>query len=159
MKLTINDRVYEVSVPGDEPLLWVLRDDLGLTGTKPGCEAGVCGYCTVLVGGRPVPACQTPAGEAVGKGIRTIDGLAATDSGGEERLHPVQQAFLEEQALQCGWCAAGQVLAAVALLDRIPRPSREQVDEAMGAVHCRCGSYPRIRAAVNRAAAGKEERG
>jgi isoquinoline 1-oxidoreductase alpha subunit len=152
--LTINDRIYEAeSVPEAEPLLWVLRDDLGLTGTKPGCDTGRCGSCTVLLDGRPAPACTTPAGEAAGREIRTIEGLATGVAGADGPLHPIQTAFLEEQAFQCGWCASGQILTTVALLGEHPDPTEEQVVEAMGDVLCRCGAYPRIRAAVRRAAA------
>lgn len=153
MKLTVNGRTLDVSAPESEPLLWVLRDDLGLTGTKPGCDVGACGSCTVLIEGRPTFACRTPVGEAIGHEIRTIEGLAAQSPSGDERLHPVQQAFLDEQALQCGWCAAGQLLTAAALLETRPDPTEGQIIEAMDTALCRCGTYSRIKAAVVRAAA------
>jgi aerobic-type carbon monoxide dehydrogenase small subunit (CoxS/CutS family) len=152
MELTVNGRAYRVHVPADEPLLWVLRDDLGLTGTKPGCGEGVCGCCLVLVDGQPTYACQLTAAEAVGRPITTIEGLATVEPGAEPRLHPVQQAFLDAQAGQCGWCLSGQILSTVALLAAHPAPEPAEVDAAMDRVYCRCGVYGRIRAAIQRAA-------
>jgi isoquinoline 1-oxidoreductase subunit alpha len=152
MELTVNGRAYRVDAPADEPLLWVLRDDLGLTGTKPGCGEGVCGCCLVLVDGQPTYACTTTAAEVEGRAITTIEGLTAQDAGGEAKLHPVQQAFLDAQAGQCGWCLSGQILSTVALLAAHPAPGPAEVDAAMDRVYCRCGVYRRIRAAIQRAA-------
>lgn len=152
MELTINGRAYQLDVPADEPLLWVLRDDLGLTGTKPGCGEGVCGCCLVLVDGQPAYACQTTAAELAGRAITTIEGLTTQEAEGEAQLHPVQQAFLDAQAGQCGWCLSGQILSTVALLAAHPEPGPAEVDAAMDRVYCRCGVYGRIRAAIGRAA-------
>jgi len=123
INLTVNGRTLEASVPPDEPLLWVLRDDLGLTGTKPGCGVGACGLCTVLIDGRPAHSCRTPARDTAGRSIRTVEGLAARDAEGREVLHPVQQAFLELQVPQCGWCTPGQLVTAASFLDEHPDPS------------------------------------
>lgn len=152
MDLTINNSSHTVP-DGDpqRPLLWVLRDELGLTGTKYGCGAGVCGACTVHVGGRPVRSCVTPLGAAAGREIRTIEGLAQRAANGGLHLHPVQQAFLELQVPQCGWCMSGQMMTAAALLADTPEPSGEDIAAAMRN-YCRCGCYARIRQAVTRAA-------
>jgi len=129
-----------------EPLLWVLRNRLGLTGTKFGCGEGQCGACTVLLHGRAVRSCLTPASAAVGAKIITIEGLDR-----QGRLTPVQQAFLEEGAFQCGYCTSGMVMTATALLAEHPQPSEAQVLDAMNGNMCRCGTYPRIREAIRRA--------
>lgn len=133
--------------PPDRPLLTVLRDELHLTGTKYGCGEGQCGACTVLIGGQPIRSCQTPVSSVDGASLTTIEGLAQG-----ETLHPVQQGFLDEGAFQCGYCTPGMILTAAALLDRIPKPSESQIREALNGNVCRCGGYPRIIAAVQRAA-------
>lgn len=146
IKLTINGRVQEVEVPEDTPLLWVLRDTLGLTGTKYGCGIAVCGACTVHVDGAPVRACVTPAASVAGKSITTIEGLSA------DGAHPVQQAWIEIDVPQCGYCQPGQIMSAAALLAKNPAPADADIDQAMSGNICRCGTYPRIRKAIHRAA-------
>ena len=153
MELMINGQNY--NVPDSQEtrmLIWVLRDELALTGTKYGCGAGICGSCTVLVDGKPARSCLTPASTVVGKEITTIEGLAELQSGEEEKLHPVQQAFLETQTPQCGYCMSGQMMTAAALLDENPSPSEEEIVAGMNSVYCRCGTYVRIKEAVGRAA-------
>ena len=153
MELKINGQNYDIpDDQGTRMLIWVLRDELALTGTKYGCGAGICGSCTVLVDGKPARSCLTPASTVVGKEITTIEGLAEIQSGGEEKLHPVQQAFLETQTPQCGYCMSGQMMTAAALLDENPSPSEEEIVAGMNSVYCRCGTYVRIKEAVARAA-------
>lgn len=147
MKLTINGQSVEVRAAGETPLLWVVRDELGLTGTKFGCGLGLCGACTVHLDGEAVRSCQTPVSAAAGKRVTTIEGLARG-----EQLHAVQQAWIEQDVVQCGYCQSGQVMAAAALLKKNARPSDAQIDEAMAGNICRCGTYERIRAGVHRAA-------
>jgi len=147
--LKVNGRDVNVETETDRPLLDVLREDLGLIGTKYGCGEGECGACTVLIDGRATRSCITAIREANGKSVTTIEGLA-TDA----RLHPVQQAFLDAQAMQCGYCVPGQILAAVDLLNRQPHPSRDEIVETMTRNICRCCNYPKIFAAV--AAAGEQ---
>ncbi|HEX9894813.1 MAG TPA: (2Fe-2S)-binding protein [Gemmatimonadales bacterium] len=147
MKLTINGVARDVDVPPAMPLLWVLRDVLGLTGTKYGCGMALCGACTVHLDGNPIRSCSTPVSAAEGKAVRTIEGLAQND-----RDHPVQQAWAEVNVPQCGYCQAGQLMSAAALLERSPRPSAEEIDSFMAGNLCRCGTYLRIRQAVQRAA-------
>jgi aerobic-type carbon monoxide dehydrogenase small subunit (CoxS/CutS family) len=144
--LVINGTRRRVDLPGDTPLLWVLRDSLGLTGAKYGCGAGHCGACTVHLDGVAVRSCTIPVAGAAGKRITTIEGLSRDGS------HPVQRAWMAEDVAQCGYCQAGQIMAAAALLRSNPRPSDEQIDAAMSGNLCRCGTYQRIRAAVHRAA-------
>jgi isoquinoline 1-oxidoreductase alpha subunit len=152
MQLTVNDQVYEVPEAPDRPLLWVLRDELGLTGTKFGCGIGICGSCTVLLDGVPARSCITFISSLQGKAVRTLEGLAEITPQGELLLHPVQQAFLEEQVHQCGWCQSGQMLTAAALIEQYPDPTDDQIRQGMNGVYCRCGTYHRIRKAVRKAA-------
>ena len=144
--LQINDKQHQLEADPAMPLLWALRDLLGLTGTKYSCGIAVCGACTVLVEGKPVRSCVTPVSAVSGKAITTIEGLSA------DRSHPVQQAWLEEQVPQCGYCQSGQIMSAVALLNSKPQPTDADIDAAMSGVLCRCGTYPRIRKAIKRAA-------
>ena len=148
MKLTINRHLYSVdNKNASRKLLWFLRDDLGLIGTRFGCGAGICGACTVLVDGQPKRSCITPLSSvADGPSIRTVEDLAATGS-----LHPVQQAFIDEQTPQCGWCMSGQMMVAVALLEINPTPTDPEIEDAMAHNYCRCGCYSRLRRAVRRA--------
>jgi aerobic-type carbon monoxide dehydrogenase small subunit (CoxS/CutS family) len=148
LKLNVNGTEIEVKAAEGEPLLWVLRNKLGLTGTKYGCGEGQCGACTVLLDGRATRSCLTPAGAAVGAKITTVEGLEQ-----KGMLSPVQRAFLEEGAFQCGYCTSGMVMAVTALLAEHAHPSGEQILEAMNGNMCRCGTYPRILAAIRRAAA------
>jgi aerobic-type carbon monoxide dehydrogenase small subunit (CoxS/CutS family) len=144
--LKINGQSRAVDVAPDMPLLWALRDKLDLVGTKYSCGIGVCGACTVLVNGAPIRSCTTPAIAMAGAEITTIEGL---DPNGN---HPVQRAWIQEDVAQCGYCQGGQVLTAAALLARNPDPSDDDIDAAMSGVLCRCGTYPRIRKAIKRAA-------
>ncbi len=152
MQINVNEKMYEVPDAPDRLLVWVLRDELGLTGTKFGCGIGQCGTCTVLLDGAPVKSCLTLLSTLTGKKIRTIEGLAETKTSGESRLNPVQQAFLDEEVPQCGWCMPAQMLTATALLAKQPNPSEDEIRQGMNAVYCRCGTYPRVRKAVARAA-------
>ncbi len=147
MKLTVNGNVHDVAIPEDMPLLWAIRDALGLTGTKFGCGMAQCGACTVLVDGEPVRSCVRPAASVVGKSITTIEGLSLA---GE---NPVQKAWAELDVVQCGFCQSGQILAAVALLKAKPQPTDGDIDAALSGNICRCGTYQRIRGAVHQAAA------
>jgi isoquinoline 1-oxidoreductase alpha subunit len=149
MKLIVNGHPLELDLEPDMPLLWALRDVAGILGPKYGCGIAACGACTVFVNGEPVRSCTLPVGAVEGE-VTTIEGLAP-----EGQLHPVQQAWLEEQVAQCGYCQAGQIMSAVALLDAIPQPTDADIDNAMGGNLCRCGTYPRIRSAIHRAAAIK----
>ncbi|GLS30325.1 isoquinoline 1-oxidoreductase, alpha subunit [Mesorhizobium albiziae] len=149
MRLTVNGKAIDIDADPEMPLLWALRDIAGILGPKFGCGIAACGACTVHVGGVPVRSCVLPVGD-VEDNVLTIDGLAQ-----DGRLHPVQQAWLEEQVAQCGYCQAGQIMTAVALLDEISDPTDEDIDNAMGGNLCRCGTYPRIRAAIKRAASLK----
>ena len=146
ISLQVNGKKYEVEVPPNTPLLWVIRESLGLTGTKFGCGISQCGVCTVHVNGEAIRSCVTPVSSVVGKEIVTIEGLSA--AGG----HPVQQAWMAEDVVQCGYCHSGQIMAAAALLAKNPRPSDADIDRAMSGNLCRCGTYQRIRRAIHRAA-------
>jgi isoquinoline 1-oxidoreductase alpha subunit len=145
-KLTVNGRPATVDVPADMPLLWVLRDVLNLRGTKYGCGIGSCGACTVHIGGRAVRSCQTPVAAAADAKITTIEGLSA------DGTHPVQLAWQEIDVPQCGYCQAGQMMSAAALLAKTPKPSDQDIDAAMNGNICRCGTYLRIRQAIHKAA-------
>ena len=152
MKLRVNGQEHEVAAPDDMPLLWVLRDLLGLTGTKYGCGVGQCGACLVHVDGRPRRSCMTSAAQVAGRSVTTIEALPADAS------HPVQRAWAELDVVQCGYCQSGQIMSAVALLAEKPRPSDADIDAALGRQLCRCGTYQRVRAAVHRAAELTAER-
>jgi isoquinoline 1-oxidoreductase alpha subunit len=151
MKLTINETEYDISEAPPRPLLSVLRDEMGLTGTKFGCGAGFCGACTVHINGEAVRSCVTPLSTVAGE-IRTIEGLPAVAADGTIALHPVQQAFLEDQVPQCSWCMSGQMMTAAAFLSKNPTPSEADIVQAMGENYCRCGCYFRIKGAVAKAA-------
>jgi isoquinoline 1-oxidoreductase subunit alpha len=144
--LVVNGAPRAVIADPDTPLLWVLRDVLGLTGTKYGCGVGVCGACTVLLDGRPVRSCQIPLAEAAGKAFTTIEGLS------RDSTHRCQRAWLDEDVAQCGYCQPAMILTACALLERRPDPSDADIDAALDDLVCRCGTYPRIRRAIHRAA-------
>jgi isoquinoline 1-oxidoreductase alpha subunit len=145
IKLTINDKERELDVDADTPLLWALRDEAGLTGTKFGCGIGLCGACTVLLEGEPVRSCAVTMGDIAGRHVQTIEGLSP------DRSHPVQQAWIAENVPQCGYCQSGMILATVALLKRIPQPTDADIDAAISNI-CRCGTYQRLRRAIHRAA-------
>lgn len=147
IEITVNGKAAEVDLAGDTPLLWVLRDGLGLTGTKYGCGIGACWACAVHLDGRAVPSCLISLDDAAGKEILTIEGL------GQGGLHPVQEAWIAMQVAQCGYCQSGQIMTAAALLGSNPTPSTAEIDEAMGPVLCRCATYGRIRQAIGEASA------
>lgn len=144
--LTVNGEQTTVDVRPDTPLLWVIRDSLGLTGTKFGCGISQCGACTVHMNGSPIRSCVTPISAAAGSTITTIEGLS------DDGLHAVQQAWIEEDVPQCGYCQSGQIMSAAALLERTPNPSDDDIDAAMSGNICRCGTYGKIRTAIHRAA-------
>jgi isoquinoline 1-oxidoreductase subunit alpha len=146
--LLINGKQHQVDVPDDMPMLWVLRDVLGMTGTKFGCGVAQCGACTIHLGGEPVRSCQLPAAAVGGRPITTIEGAGDTPTG-----RKVQQAWLDEEVVQCGYCQPGQIMSATALLNQIPSPTDNDIDAAMSGNICRCGTYVRIRAAIHGAAA------
>jgi aerobic-type carbon monoxide dehydrogenase small subunit (CoxS/CutS family) len=148
IKLKVNGTVREVDAPPGMPMLWVLRDVLDMTGTKFGCGMALCGACTIHIDGSPVRACVTPIIAVGNREVTTIEGLAAKDG----TLHPVQQAWVDENVPQCGYCQSGQVMSACALLKSNPKPSDADIDAAMSGNLCRCGMYPRIRKAIHRAA-------
>ncbi len=146
-QLQINGRSVDVDVPVETPLLWVLRDELGMTGTKFGCGMALCGACTVHMDGAPIRSCVTPLSAVTGQAISTIESMQADQVG---RI--VQRAWVENNVAQCGYCQAGQIMTAVNLLKTTPKPTEQQIDEAMSGNICRCGTYPRIRAAIQQAA-------
>ena len=146
MKLRVNGESHDVDVPADMPLLWVLRDVLGLTGTKFGCGMAQCGACTVHLGDGPIRSCVTPVSAVGERAVTTIEGLSP------DGTHPVQKAWLDVDVVQCGYCQPGQIMAAAALLKAKPRPTDADIDAALSGNVCRCGTYQRIRAAVHRAA-------
>jgi len=146
LDLDINEKTYTVDVDPQMPLLWVIRDFVGLTGTKFGCGIAQCGACTVHVDGNPIRSCVFPASAAVGRKITTIEGISS------DRSHPVQKAWIEHQVPQCGYCHSGQIMTAVTLLDNNSEPTDADIDTAMQGIICRCGTYPRIREAIHTAA-------
>jgi isoquinoline 1-oxidoreductase alpha subunit len=146
IEFTLNNRPIQVDVPADMPLLWVLRDELGLTGTKYGCGIAQCGACTVHLNGGAVRSCVVPVGSVAGAQVRTIEGLAGPDT-----LHAVQAAWIEEQVPQCGYCQPGMIMAVSAFLAENPEPADDEIDRAITNI-CRCGTYPRVRKAIHRAA-------
>jgi len=149
MELTINGRKREVDVPSDMPVLWVLRDVLGMTGTKFGCGMALCGACTVQIAGQAIRSCVTPVSVAAGKAITTIEAIGNTAAGKK-----VQEAWIALDVPQCGYCQSGQIMSASALLAKNPHPTDSDIDAAMGGNICRCGTYRRIRAAIKQAAQG-----
>lgn len=146
-QLQVNGQARDLDVPDDMPLLWALRDELGMTGTKYGCGMALCGACTVHVDGTPIRACITPVADVTGRTITTIESMQADPVG-----QLVQQTWIEQNVAQCGYCQAGQIMSAVSLLKTSPAPTEQQIDEAMSGNICRCGTYPRIRAAIHQAA-------
>lgn len=142
--LTVNGTRHQLDVPPDTPLLWVIREVIGLTGTKFGCGMSLCGACTVHVEGKAIRSCVTPVSEVAGKEVTTIEGIPES--------HPVKQAWIADDVPQCGWCQPGQIMAATALLAANPKPDDAAIDEAMEGILCRCGTYQRIRRAIHRAA-------
>ncbi|MFC3108973.1 (2Fe-2S)-binding protein [Undibacterium arcticum] len=147
ISLNINGKKHQVDAPDDKPLLWVLRDDLHMTGTKFGCGAALCGACTVHIDGNPVRSCVMPIKAVAGRKVTTIEGIGATPLG-----QKVQRTWVELNVPQCGYCQSGQVMAAVALLSKIPKPTDTDIDQAMSGNICRCGMYPRIRRALHQLA-------
>lgn len=145
VKFKVNGKQQSIDIPSDTPLLWVLREQLQLTGSKYGCGAGLCGACTVLIDGQPQRACITPLGDVQGKTVITIEGIPAS--------HPVKKAWLADEVSQCGYCQPGQIVSAVALLKKKPKPSDADIDNAMSGNLCRCGTYDRIRRAIQTASA------
>ena len=153
IRFTLNNAAVEVDAPDDMPLLWVLRDKLGLTGTKYGCGMALCGACTVHVNGTAMRCCVLPIAAVAGKSVTTIEGL-----GSETSLHPVQQAWIDEQVPQCGYCQPGMIMAVTAFLQTNPDPSDAAINDSITNI-CRCGTYPRIRKAIHRAAGVLRESG
>ena len=151
--IIVNGKKLQVDVDSDTPLLWTLRENLGLTGTKFGCGIAQCGACTVHVDGQPIRSCITPIGSVKGKRITTIEGLSANGS------HPLQKAWIAEEVPQCGYCQSGQIMSAAALLSAKPKPSDADIDAAMSGNICRCGTYQRIRRAIHRAAGNLAQEG
>jgi isoquinoline 1-oxidoreductase subunit alpha len=148
IELTVNGTTHAIDADPSTPLLWVLRDTIGLTGTKFGCGIAMCGACVVHMDGQPLRSCVTPLRAVAGHRITTIEGI----NGDRPGLHPLQQAWIDEQVPQCGYCQSGQLMSAAALLARVPSPTDADIDQAMAGNLCRCGTYPRIRKAIKRAA-------
>lgn len=146
LSFKLNQRMETINIDPDTPLLWVLRDHFGLTGTKYSCGMGICGSCTVHIDGKPEQSCRIPISQIAGKHVLTIEGLAI------DGLHPVQKAWVDEEVSQCGYCQSGQIMTAVDLLNKKPHPSDEDIDVAMNRNLCRCGTYQRIRKAIHKAA-------
>ena len=153
ISLTVNGRRHTIDASPEMPLLWALRDKIGLTGTKYGCGVGQCGSCTVHLDGGAVRSCQTPVGSVGARAITTIEGLSP------DGTHPVQRAWVAEEVAQCGYCQSGQIMAAAALLRATPRPGDAEIDAAMAGILCRCGTYDRIRRAIHRAATREASNG
>lgn len=151
MKLTINQKIHQVDAPEDMPILWALRDILGMTGTKFGCGKALCGACTVMLDGQPVRSCVTPIKKAVDKNITTIEAISEQPAG-----RAIQAAWLEKNVPQCGYCQSGQIVSATALLNTNPQPNDSDIDSAMSGNICRCGTYNRIRDAIKQAASNME---
>ena len=147
IKFSVNGKAVDVKAEGDTPLLWVVRDEVGLTGTKFGCGAGLCGACTVQLDGAPIRSCQTPVSAVAGKKVSTIESLSTNNS------HPLQKAWIAHDVPQCGYCQSGQLMSAAALLAKNKNPSDADIDSAMSGNICRCGTYGRIKAAIKSAAA------
>ncbi|MBI4444980.1 MAG: (2Fe-2S)-binding protein [Acidobacteria bacterium] len=147
ISVTVNGKSYDLDVASDTPLLWVLRDSLGLTGTKFGCGVALCGSCTVHVNGKATRSCVTPISAVAGQSITTIEGLSS------DSTHPLQVAWTKEEVPQCGYCQSGQIMAAAALLSQKPKPTRQEIDRALSGNICRCGTYLRVRRAIEVAAA------
>lgn len=147
MIIKINNQTHTIDVPTNMPLLWVLRDILGLTGTKYGCGIGQCGACTVLVEGEPLRSCALPISAFAGKQVQTIEYFST-----KKELHPVQQAWIEEDVAQCGYCQSGQIMGAIALLKKNPKPTDDEIQQSMNGYLCRCGTYPRVKKAIKKAA-------
>ncbi len=152
IQLQVNKEVFVIDVEADEPLLWALRDSCGISGPKFGCGAALCGSCTVLIDGQAIRSCVTPAADVAGRAVTTIEGLSK-----DGKLHPVQEAWLKENVPQCGYCQCGQIMAAVALLKKVPHPNEDQIEAAMSGNICRCGTYPRIVKAIKRASEASHE--
>jgi isoquinoline 1-oxidoreductase alpha subunit len=150
IELTVNGIKHQVDVVPEMPLLWVLRDELGITSPKYGCGVALCGACTVRIDGKTVRSCQSHIGDVAGKSVVTIEGL------GDGDRHPVLQAWIEHQVPQCGYCQTGQIMQVISLLELIPKPTDEEINEVMSGNLCRCGTYPRIRTAIHAAAAKME---
>lgn len=146
-EIQVNGQIHSIDLPDNVPLLWVLRDEIGLTGTKFGCGVAACGACTVHIDGEAVRSCQVPLGDVSGE-VTTIEALGKPDN-----LSILQQAWVDHQVAQCGYCQSGQIMQAAALLSEVPNPTDQQIDDAMQGNLCRCGTYPRIRAAIHEAAA------
>jgi isoquinoline 1-oxidoreductase alpha subunit len=146
-RFTLNGQPVTLDLPPDTPLLWAIRDGLGLTGTKYGCGVAACGACTIHLDGQAIRSCQTPLAAAEGANVTTIEGLGTPTA-----LHAVQSAWIDHQVAQCGYCQSGQIMQAAALLSEIPNPTDAEIDSAMSGNLCRCGTYPRIRAAIHDAA-------
>jgi len=146
-EIQVNGQIHSIDLPDNVPLLWVLRDEIGLTGTKFGCGVAACGACTVHIDGEAVRSCQVPLGDVSGE-VATIEALGKPDN-----LSILQQAWVDHQVAQCGYCQSGQIMQAAALLSEVPNPTDQQIDDAMQGNLCRCGTYPRIRAAIHEAAA------
>jgi isoquinoline 1-oxidoreductase alpha subunit len=150
IRFNVNGKAVDVTAEPDTPLLWVIRDEIGLTGTKFGCGAALCGACTVHLDGAPVRSCQTPLSAVAGKNVSTIESMSSTEVGKR-----VQAAWIAHDVPQCGYCQSGQIMSAVALLTSTPKPTDDQIDGAMSGNICRCGTYPRIKAAIQTAAGVK----